>query len=108
MNDVFIVLLDQEFDGTIAMQECLYRKIITGESSKTFHFFAPRASTLYFVISLQAGCKASSSLPHFFISRVCDARLKRSQRDSANVANYRSLLPIDRRHESGRRQRVFP
>jgi hypothetical protein len=41
MNDVFIVLLSQEFDGTIAVQECLYRKIITGESSKTFHFFAP-------------------------------------------------------------------
>jgi len=41
MNGVFIVLLDQEFDGTIAGQECLYRKITTGESSKTFHFFAP-------------------------------------------------------------------
>ena len=41
MNDVFIVLLNQEFDGTITVQECLYRKIITGESSKTFHFFAP-------------------------------------------------------------------
>jgi hypothetical protein len=41
MNGVFIVFLDQEFDGTIAVQECLYRKIITGESSKTFHFFAP-------------------------------------------------------------------
>jgi hypothetical protein len=41
MNDVFIVLLNQEFDRTIAAQECLYRKIITGESSKTFHFFAP-------------------------------------------------------------------
>jgi hypothetical protein len=46
MNDVFIVLLDQEFDGKNAMQECLYRKIITGESSKTFHFFAPGESTL--------------------------------------------------------------
>ena len=42
MNGVFIVLLNQEFDGTIAVQECLYRKITTGESSKTFHFFAPR------------------------------------------------------------------
>jgi hypothetical protein len=41
MNGVFIVLLNQEFDGAIAVQECLYRKIITGESSKTFHFFAP-------------------------------------------------------------------
>jgi hypothetical protein len=44
MNGVFIVLLNQEFDGTIAVQECLYRKITTGESSKTFHFFAPRES----------------------------------------------------------------
>jgi hypothetical protein len=41
MNDVFIVLLNQECDRTVAVQECLYRKIITGESSKTFHFFAP-------------------------------------------------------------------
>ena len=41
MNDVFIVLLNQEFDRTVAVQECLYRKIITGKSSKTFHFFAP-------------------------------------------------------------------
>jgi hypothetical protein len=41
MNGVFIVLLNQEFDGTIAVQECLYRKITTGESSKSFHFFAP-------------------------------------------------------------------
>ena len=42
MNGVFIVLLNQEFDRTIAVQECLYRKITIGESSKTFHFFAPR------------------------------------------------------------------
>jgi hypothetical protein len=41
MNDVFIVLLNQECDRTVAVLECLYRKIITGESSKTFHFFAP-------------------------------------------------------------------
>ena len=41
MNDVFIVLLNQECDRTVAVQECLYRKIITGESSKTFHFFDP-------------------------------------------------------------------
>jgi hypothetical protein len=41
MVDVFIVLLNQECDRTVAVQECLYRKIITGESSKTFHFFAP-------------------------------------------------------------------
>jgi hypothetical protein len=41
MNGVFIVLLNQEVDGTIAVQECLYRKMITGESSKSFHFFAP-------------------------------------------------------------------
>ena len=41
MNDVFIVLLNQQFDGTIAVQKCLYRKITTGESSKTFHFFVP-------------------------------------------------------------------
>jgi hypothetical protein len=41
MNDVFIVLLNQECDRTVAVQERLYRKIITGESSKTFHFFAP-------------------------------------------------------------------
>jgi hypothetical protein len=41
MNDVFIGLLDQELMETIAVQECLYRKIITGESSKSFHFFAP-------------------------------------------------------------------
>src|ERR1044071_8227719 len=42
MNGVFIILLNQQFDRTIAVQECLYRKITTGESSKTFHFFAPR------------------------------------------------------------------
>jgi hypothetical protein len=42
MNGVFIVLLNQEFDRTIAVQESLYRKITIGESSKTFHFFAPR------------------------------------------------------------------
>jgi hypothetical protein len=42
MNGVFIVLLNQEFDRTVAVQECLYRKITIGESSKTFHFFAPR------------------------------------------------------------------
>jgi hypothetical protein len=41
MNGVFIVLLSQQFDRTIAVQECLYRKIITGESSKTFHFLLP-------------------------------------------------------------------
>ena len=41
MNGVFIVLLNQECDRTVAVQECLYRKIITGESSKTFHFFDP-------------------------------------------------------------------
>jgi hypothetical protein len=41
MNDVFIVLLNQECDRTVAVQECIYRKIITGESSKTFHFFDP-------------------------------------------------------------------
>jgi hypothetical protein len=41
MNDVFIILLNQECDRTVAVQECLYRKIITGESSKTFHFFDP-------------------------------------------------------------------
>jgi len=41
MNGVFIVFLDHEFDGTVAVQECLYRKIITGESSKSFHFFDP-------------------------------------------------------------------
>jgi hypothetical protein len=41
MNDVFIVLLNQECDRTVAVQERLYRKIITGESSKTFHFFDP-------------------------------------------------------------------
>jgi hypothetical protein len=41
MNDVFIVLLNQECDRTVAVQECLYRKIITGESSKSFHFFDP-------------------------------------------------------------------
>jgi hypothetical protein len=42
MNDVFIGLLNQEFDGTVAIEECPYRKIITGESSKSFHFFAPK------------------------------------------------------------------
>src|SRR5438132_885325 len=31
----------QECDRTVAVQECLYRKIITGESSKSFHFFDP-------------------------------------------------------------------
>jgi len=41
MNDVFIVFLNQERERAVAVQECLYRKIITGESSKTFHFFAP-------------------------------------------------------------------
>ena len=41
MNDVFIVLLDQECDRAVAVQECLYRKVITGESSKSFHFFDP-------------------------------------------------------------------
>jgi hypothetical protein len=41
MNDVFIVFLAPAFDGTVEVQECLYRKIVTGESSKTFHFFAP-------------------------------------------------------------------
>src|SRR6266496_1518075 len=41
MNDVFIVLLNQECDRTVAVQECPYRKIITGESSKSFHFFDP-------------------------------------------------------------------
>jgi hypothetical protein len=46
MNGVFIVLLNQEFDGTIAVKECLYRKITNGESSKSFQFFAPRGCTL--------------------------------------------------------------
>src|ERR1700730_10605213 len=80
MNDVFIVLLNQECDRTVAVQECLYRKIITGESSKTFHFFAPEDCTLYFVISLQRGCKASArslSSPKFRhfspVERACDA-----------------------------------
>jgi hypothetical protein len=41
MDGVFIVLLDQDLNGTIAVQEFLYRKMTTGESSKTFHFFAP-------------------------------------------------------------------
>jgi len=41
MNDVFIVFLNQERERAVAVQECLYRKIITCESSKTFHFFAP-------------------------------------------------------------------
>ncbi len=47
MNDVFIVLLNQEFDETIAVEECLYRKTTTGESSKTFHFFAPEDVPLF-------------------------------------------------------------
>lgn len=61
MNGVFIILLNQQFDGTIAVQECLYRKITTGESSKTFHFFAPRECALL-PISPEAGRKASLSL----------------------------------------------
>src|SRR5215510_189950 len=60
MNGVFIVLLDQEFDGTIAGQECLYRKITTGESSKTFHFFATGECSLL-PISPEVGRKASLS-----------------------------------------------
>ena len=60
MNGVFIILLNQQFNATIAVQECLYRKITTGASSKTFHFFAPRECSLL-PISPEAGCKASLS-----------------------------------------------
>jgi hypothetical protein len=101
MNNVFISLLNQEFDGTIAIEECPLSQNHYWRVQQKFSLFCSRGCTLYFVISLQAGCKASSGSCLRRNSVSARARLvMRSPRCFLSAANCQSLLLIRRRGES--------